>query len=98
MSRYRTGQETLKGESEWHPSAEVCLASKSQFGTPTAFGDDYAYTLVIRPKCRISIMWALAQRPSGDDYAYPFRSFRKRMRPDSNPNRLYLFFRVFWPL
>ena len=51
MSRYRTGQETLKGESEWHPSAEVCLASKSQFGTPTAFGDDYAYTLVIRPKC-----------------------------------------------
>ena len=33
MSRYRTGQETLKGESEWHPSAEVCLASKSQFNT-----------------------------------------------------------------
>ena len=40
----------------------------------------------------------LAQRPSGDDNAHPFRSFRKRMQLDSNPNHPYLFFRVFWPL
>ena len=41
------------------------------------------------------MMWALAQRPSGDDKAHPFR---KGMRPDLNPNRLFVFFRVFWPL
>ena len=27
--------------------------------------------------------WALAQRPLGDDKAHPFRSFRKKMSPDS---------------
>ena len=59
-----------------------------------SLGDDYAYTLVIRPKCRISMYWALAQRPLSDDNAYPFRPFCKRMCLDSNHNRLYLFFRV----
>ena len=42
-------------------------------------------------KGRISMFWALAQWPSGDDKAHHFRTFRKRMRPNSNPNRLYLF-------
>ena len=38
------------------------------------------------PQGRISMMWALAQRPLGDDKAHPFRPFRKRMHLDSNPN------------
>ena len=42
--------------------------------------------LYLMEKCRISIMWALAQQPSSDDKAHPFRPFRKRMHPDSNPN------------
>ena len=29
----RTGQETIEGESKWHPNTEVRSASKSQFGT-----------------------------------------------------------------
>ena len=54
--------------------------------------------LYLMEKCRISIMWALAQRASNDDKAHPFRHFHKRMRLNSNPNRPYLFFRVFCPL
>ena len=42
----------------------------------------------------IPMFRVLAQRPSGDNYTYPFRSFRKRMRPNSNPNSSYLFFRA----
>ena len=45
-------------------------------------------------KCQIFMIWALAQRPLSDDNAYPFRPFRKGMRPDSNPNHLYLVFRA----
>ena len=46
----------------------------------------------------IPMVRVLAQRPSGDDYAYPFRSFRKRMHLNLNPNRPYLFFRILRPL
>ena len=35
-------------------------------------------------KCQIGSFWALAQLPSGDDKAHPFRSFRRRMSPDSH--------------
>ena len=29
----RTGQETLEGETKWHPNTKVRSASNSQFGT-----------------------------------------------------------------
>ena len=43
----------------------------------------------------LNFLWlGFAQRPSGDDKAHRFRYFRKRMRSNSNPNRLYLLFRA----
>ena len=36
----------------------------------------------------LNFLWlGFAQRPWGDDKAHPFRPLRKRMHPDSNPNR-----------
>ena len=31
-----------------------------------------------KPQGRISMMWALAQRPSGDDKAHPFSTFSQK--------------------
>ena len=42
---------------------------------------EYHSTLL---KCRIGLFWALAQRSLGDDKAHPFRSFRRRMSPNSH--------------
>ena len=35
-------------------------------------------------KCQMAPFCALAQRPSSDDKAHLFRSFRRRMSPDSH--------------
>ena len=48
----------------------------------SAFGIQKHHSALL--ECRISLFWALAQRPSGDDKAHLFRSFRKRMSPDSH--------------
>ena len=80
----RIGQKTLEGKSKWHLNTKVRSASKSQFST---FG-------VLN---QIATSWALAQRPSGDDKAHPFRPFCKRMSSDSHPNHPCLFFRDLWP-
>ena len=82
----RTGHKTLEEEFKWHPNAKEHSESNSQLGT---FGVPNG-TL----KGLNSMFWALAQRSSGDDEAHPFRSFRKRMHPNSHPNHPCLFFRV----
>ena len=74
----------LEEESKRHPNTKERSESKGQFGT---FG-----VLNGTLKGQNFLGWALAQWPSSDNYAYPFRSFRKMMRLDSNPNRPYLFF------
>ena len=47
----------------------------------SAFGVQKLHSALL--ECRIGSFWALAQRLSSDDKAHPFRSFRKRMSPDS---------------
>ena len=83
----RTEQKTLEGESKRHPNTKELSVSKSPFSN---FGV---------PNGTLKVLdwhfWALAQRPSGDDKAHHFQSFRKRMRPDSHSNHPCLFFRVF---
>ena len=78
----RTGQKTLEEESKWHPNTKTHSASESQFST---FGVPNGTLKVLN--CH-----------SGDDKAHPFQPFCKRRRLDLNPNRPYLFFRVFRPL
>jgi len=60
----RTSQKTLEEESKRHPNAKERSESEGQsgiFGVPNG-------TL----KGLIFMYWALAQRLSGDDNAYPF--------------------------
>ena len=70
----RIGQKTLENESKWHPNTKVHSEPQGQFDT---FGVPNG--TLERPNF---LDVGFGPTAFGDDYAYPFRSFHKRICPD----------------
>ena len=72
-----------------NPRRRVQIAPKHE----RVFGIQEYHSALL--ECQIGLFWALAQWPSGDNKAYPFRSFCRRMSPNSYSTLQGYFLEIF---